>query len=120
MKYFNLTSALIASLKPKSKSQQPGIDSYGQTTLTKEAEQEFMEWLFGSLMSSGYFGQAHLFWDNGKDRERDIFTALLRHEPVFLYRLGARPTPNVEGYYWRLIDEHPSLRVYQLEMKVEE
>ena len=120
MKYFNLTSALIASLKPKSKSQQPNIDCYGQTALTKEKEQEFMEWLFGSLMSSGYFGQAHLFWDNGKDRERDIFTALLQNEPIFLYRLGARPTPNVEGYYWRLIGEHPSLRVYQLEMKIEE
>lgn len=95
-------------------------ESYGQTTLSPPEEQEFMEWLFGSLMSAGYFGKAHLFWDNGQDRERDIFTALLRHEPVFLYRLGARPTPNVEGYYWRLVGEHPSLRVYQLEMEVEE
>ena len=120
MKYFNLANAFIASFKPKPQSQQPGIDCYGQTPLTKEKEQEFMEWLFGSLMSSGYFSQAHLFWDNGKDRERDIFTALLQNELIFLYRLGARPTPNIEGYYWRLIDEHPSLRVYQLEMKIEE
>ncbi|MEG4286290.1 hypothetical protein QUB68_24480 [Microcoleus sp. A006_D1] len=119
MKYLNLASAFLASFKPKPQSQQPGIDSYGQTKLTKEAEQELMEWLFSSLMGAGYFGKAHLFWDNGQDREREIFTALLQHEPVFLYRLGARPTPNVEGYHWRLIGEHPSLRVYQLEMEVE-
>jgi hypothetical protein len=119
MKYLNLANALLASLKPKTESQQPGIDSYGQTTLTKEAEQEFMEWLFSSLMSSGYFGKAHLIWDNGKNRERDIFTALLQNEPVFLYRLRARPTPKVEGYHWRLVGEHPSLRVYQLEMEAD-
>lgn len=118
MKYLNLARALIASFKPKTKSQQsqqPGIDSYGQTTLSPPEEQELMEMLFNSLMSIGYFGKAHLIWDNGQDRERDIFTALLQHEPIFLYRLGARPTPNVEGYYWRLIGEHPSLRMYQLE-----
>lgn len=119
-KYLNLTNAILSSLKPKPQSQQPGIDSYGQTALSAQEEQAFMEWLFGSLMSAGYFAKAHLFWDDGKDRERDIFTALLQHEPIFLYRLGARPTPNVEGYYWRLVGEHPSLRVYQLEEKVEE
>ena len=119
MKYLNLASAFLASLKPKPQSQQPGIDSYGQTTLTKEAEQELMEWLFSSLMGAGYFGKAHLFWDNGQDRERDIFTALMRNEPIFLYRQGARPSPRVEGYCWRLVGEHPSLRVYQLEMEVE-
>ena len=55
MKYLNLVRALIASLKPKPQSQQPGIDSYGQTTLSPPEEQELMEWLFNSLMGAGYF-----------------------------------------------------------------
>jgi len=77
MKYLNLAGALFASLKPKPQSQQPGIDSYGQSTLSPPEEQAFMEWLFGSLMGAGYFGKAHLIWDNGKNRERDIFRFFL-------------------------------------------
>lgn len=113
-KYLNLTSAILASLKPKPQSQQPGIDSYGQTALSPQEEQAFMEWLFASLMGAGYFGKAHLIWDGGQDREREIFTALMRNEPIFLYRKASRPTPTAEGYCWRLIGEHPSLRLYQL------
>ncbi|MEG4248760.1 hypothetical protein [Microcoleus sp. Pol10D4] len=117
-KYINLATALIASLKPKSKI--PIIDSYGESMLTQDEQQALMEWLFGSLMGAGYIGKAHLIWDDGKDREREIFTALMRNEPIFLYRQGARPTPTVEGYVWRLIGEHPSLRVYQLVVEGEE
>jgi hypothetical protein len=116
-KYLNLATALIASLKPKSKI--PIIDTYGQSILTQEQQQTLMESLFASLMSVGYFGKAHLIWDDGQDREREIFTALMRNEPIFLYRQGERPSPRVEGYCWRLIGEHPSLRMYQLEMEVE-
>jgi len=117
-KYLNLVTALLASLKPKS--ELPIIDSYGQSPLTQEQQQALMEWLFASLMGAGYFGKAHLIWDDGKDREPEIFTALMRNEPIFLYRQGARPSPTVEGYCWRPIGEHPSLRMYQLEMEVEE
>jgi hypothetical protein len=116
-KYLNLVTALIASLKPKSKI--PVIDTYGESTLNQDEQQALMEWLFASLMGAGYFSKAHLIWDEGQDREREIFTALMRNEPIFLYRLGVRPTPTVEGYGWRLIGEHPSLRMYQLDMKVE-
>jgi hypothetical protein len=62
-------------------------------------------------MGVGYFGKAHLIWDDGQDKEREIFTALMRNEPIFLYRQGARPSPRVEGYCWRLIAEHPSWRI---------
>jgi hypothetical protein len=44
----------------------------------------------------------------------------MRNEPIFLYRQGTRVSPIAEGYYWRLIGEHPSLRMYQLEIEVEE
>ncbi|MEG4010230.1 hypothetical protein QUA41_29785 [Microcoleus sp. Pol11C1] len=116
-KYLNIFTAILASLKPKSKI--PVIDTYGESILTHEQQQAQMESLFASLMGFGYFGKAHLIWDDGKDREREIFTALMRNEPIFLYRQGARPSPRVEGYCWRLIGEHPSLRVYQLEVEVE-
>jgi hypothetical protein len=57
-------------------------------------------------------------WDDGRDRQREIFTALMRNEPIFLYRQGARPSSTVEGYGCQMIGEHPSLRVYQLEIEV--
>jgi len=57
-----------------------------------------MEWLFACLMGAGYFSKAPLIWDDGQDRQREIFTALMRNEPIFLYRQGARPSPTVEGY----------------------
>jgi hypothetical protein len=116
-KYINLVTAILASLKPKSKI--PIIDTYGESTLTQDEQQVLMEWLFASLMGAGYFSKAHLIWDDGKDREREI-SALMRNEPIFLYRQGARPSPTVEGYNWRLIGEPPSLRMYQLEMEVED
>lgn len=83
-KYLNLASALIASLKPKP--QLPVIDTYGQSSLTHEQQQALMEWLFASLMGAGYFSKAHLIWDDGQDREREIFTALMRNEPMLQYR----------------------------------
>jgi hypothetical protein len=116
-KYLNLVTALFASFRPKS--QLLVIDTYGQSPLNQDEQQALMEWLFASLMGAGYFGKAHLIWDGGQDREREIFTALMRNEPIFLYRLGARPTPTVEGYFWRLIGEYPNLRMYQLEMEIE-
>jgi hypothetical protein len=117
-KYLNLVTALIASLKPKSKI--PVIDTYGQSTLNQDEQQALMEWLFASLMGAGYFGKAHLIWDDGKTENERYSPALMRNEPIFLYRQGARPSPTAEGYYWRPIGEHPSLRMYQLEMEVEE
>jgi len=116
-KYLNLLTAILASLKPKSKL--PIIDCYGQSTLNQDEQQALMEWLFACLMGAGYFSKAHLIWDDGQDREPEIFSALMRDEPIFLYPQGARPSPTVEGYGWRPIGEHPSLRVYQLEMEVE-
>ncbi len=116
-KYLNLATALIASLKPKS--QLPKIDTYGQPALTGPEQQALMEWLFASLMGAGYFGSSHLIWDDGQDREREMFAALMKNEPIFLYRQASRPSPTVEGYCWRLIGEHPSLRVYQLQAEVQ-
>lgn len=104
-KYLSLATALLSSLKPKS--QKLKIDSYGQPKLTYEQQQALMEWLFASLMNAGYFGKAHLIWDDGQDREREILTAVMRNEPMFLYRQGDRPSPPAAGRYWRIMGEHP-------------
>jgi hypothetical protein len=81
-----------------------------------------MEWLFSSLLNAGYFGKSHLIWynsDSGNSNmtETEIKKALGRDEPVFLYRCGGRVSLAPNGYCWRMMDEHPSMQIYQLEMK---
>jgi hypothetical protein len=96
------------------------IDSYGQScsNMTPEEVQKVMEWLFASLMNVGYMGKAHLIWDTGNQTwDKPTLTGVLRDEPVFLYRCGSRPSLPPEKCYWRLINEHPSLRIYQLEIQ---
>jgi len=38
-------------------------------------------------------------------------------EPTFLYHCGDRTLQLPKGYYWRMISEHPSTRIYQLEVE---
>ncbi|NER99629.1 MAG: hypothetical protein F6J86_38435 [Symploca sp. SIO1B1] len=78
-----------------------------------------MQWLSASLINAGYMGKAHIIWDKGdeKDWEKVQLTAMMRVEPMFLYRCGERPSKAADGCYWRLMGEHPSLRVYQLEVE---
>jgi hypothetical protein len=111
-----IASGLLASLRPKSNKLE--IDSYGQSSLPKEEVQGIMEWLFASLMNAGYFGKVHLIWDAGNQTwDKATLTGVLRDEPVFLYRCGDRPSLPPESCYWRLMSEHPSLRIYQLEIQ---
>lgn len=81
---------------------------------------DVMKWLGRSLLAAGYNAKAHMVWDSsGANFALDeVFKGKFkRHEPVFLYRCGDRPMQPSTGCYWRLIGEHPSLRVYQLEQK---
>lgn len=52
----------LTSLFRKRDSQTPKIISYGEDTsnLPIEEVQPVMEWLFASLFSAGYWGQAHV------------------------------------------------------------
>lgn len=97
------------------------ISSYGQETCDIPFEQvkEVMEWLALSLMAAGYDAKAHIIWDSSKagvNLADVVKNSLRHHETIFLYRLSDRPTPSPMGYYWRLVPEHPTLRVYQLEL----
>lgn len=108
--------AVLAPPKP----QQLSIESYGQKACGLSIEQisEVMKWLGCSLMAAGYKAKAHVIWDSsGADFELDeVFPGKFkRHEPTFLYRCGDRPMKPPAGHYWRLMGEHPSLRMYQLE-----
>jgi hypothetical protein len=117
----NLIRSFIGSAFPTKKQPQPTIDSYGQNTcgLPEEEIQGIMEWLFLSLVSAGYWGNAHLLWYNeaeAPDLEQALKEAIRFKEPTFLYRCGDRTLQPPKGYYWRMISEHPSTRIYQLEV----
>ncbi len=118
--FFNIMK-LLNFLKPK-KPAQPSIESYGQpSSIEPEQIQSIMEWLFASLMAAGYLGKSHLFWyDSDKpdpSLEQVVKKVIRRDEPIFLYRCGGRVSPAPNGYYWRMMGEHPSMRVYQLEIE---
>ncbi|MEO0646795.1 MAG: hypothetical protein AAFZ17_11650 [Cyanobacteria bacterium J06650_10] len=112
--------AVLSPPKP----QQLSVESYGQEVCGLSIEQvsEVIKWLGRSLLAAGYEAKAHMVWDNsGPDFTLDeVFRGKFkRHEPVFLYRCGDRPMKPPTGCYWRLMSEHPSLRVYQLEHKTD-
>lgn len=121
---FITTMKILNFLKPKPP--QPTIESYGQSSSGVEPEQIqlLMEWLFASLLSAGYSGKSHLIWYDS-DRldpslERMMKKAIRQDEPIFLYRCGGRVSPLPQGYYWRMMNEHPSMRIYQLEVRDDE
>ncbi|BAY66956.1 hypothetical protein NIES22_71000 (plasmid) [Calothrix brevissima NIES-22] len=107
-------------LKPKPT--QPTIESYAQHScgVPQEQIQLVMEWLFASLMAAGYAGKSHIIWydsDNpDPSLEQTVKKVMKRDEPIFLYRC-ARTMPLPQGYYWRMMTEHPLSRIYQLEIK---
>ncbi|MGB6297292.1 MAG: hypothetical protein WBF90_14070 [Rivularia sp. (in: cyanobacteria)] len=71
-------------------------------------------------MAAGYCERSHLVWyDNNLDPSLEkLIKKLIRHdEPIFLYRCGDRAMPLPQGYYWRMISENSSMRIYQLEAK---
>lgn len=110
-------------LKPKPAA--PAIDSYGQSNSGLEAIQiqPIMEWLFASLLNALYSGKSHIIWHNSDELDPSlellVKKAMRRGEPVFLYRCGARVSPLPQGYYWRMMEEHPSMRIYQLEVETD-
>lgn len=112
---------LLNFLKPKPA--HPKIDSYAQQSCGVEQEQiqSLMEWLFASLMAAGYFGKAHIIWydsDNpDPSLEQTVKKVIHRDEPIFLYCCGGRVSSPPAGYYWWMMDEYPSMRIYQLELK---
>jgi hypothetical protein len=79
-----------------------------------------MEWLFASLMHAGYYGPSHLYWLHPQvesAQRRSLQQCHRQGEPVLGYRCGDRMPAPPYGYYWRLMPEHASMRIYQLETK---
>jgi hypothetical protein len=111
------------SLISSPKSNHLTINSYGQETCSIPSEQirDVMKWLGLSLMAAGYQATAHIIiWDSQEavvNLDTVMKNSLRRHEPTFLYRYGDRPMQPPYGYYWRLMPEYPTLRMYQLELK---
>lgn len=110
----NVLSALLASLKPKSDNLE--IETIGEkfSGLSHEQVRSLIEWLSLGFMENGYYGKGYLIFDQGNDNIQDLtLMAVLREEPMFLYRLGSTPSPTQAGVRWELT-QHPSLRLYQL------
>ena len=98
------------------------VNSVGQqeSEVPPETIQAVMEWLFASLMHAGYCGQAHLFWLYAQAepvQNQKLQHCHRRGEPVLGYRCGTRMPAPPSGYYWRLMPEYASMRIYQLETK---
>ena len=111
---------LLNFFKPKTP--KPTIESYGQPTEVSSEVQALIEWLFASLIAVRYFGRSHLVWyDNNLDPSLEkLIKKLIRcDEPIFLHRCGDRAMTAPQGYYWRMMSEHLSMQVYQLEVKDE-
>ena len=123
-----LARSLLAPLLPQTTSAPPTptISSYGQNEcgVPMEAMQPIMEWVFASLLHAGYSGTAHIIWYNDAapdpKLEKAVKDGIRSDEPTLLYRCGSRVQPPPNGYYWRLMAEHPSNRIYQLEVKEED
>lgn len=110
----------IRALLPPPKPNQLNISSHGQEAcgLPFEQIQEVIKWLGLSLIAADYKANAHIIWDspeNPIDLGSTLEKGLKRGEPIFLHRCGNRPTPPPTGYYWRLMPEYLTLRMYQLE-----
>jgi hypothetical protein len=112
---------LLQFFKPKPA--HPTIESYGQASCSVPPEQiqAIMEWLFASLIAAGYSKKSHVFWYNSDipnpSHSSMVKKLVRRGEPIFLYRCGGRVEPPPDGHYWRMMGEHPSMRIYQLEVK---
>ena len=109
----------LLSLFTPQKPTSPILRSYGQEVsgVSPPVIQKVIEWLALSLIQAGYFGKAHLFWLDAED-DPEVMRQLKRvahqQKPIFLYRCADRVPSPPQGYYWRMMTEHPSLRVYQL------
>lgn len=94
------------------------IHCYGQENsgLPMEQIQPIMEWISASIYTAGYRGQSHVFWLLPlSDQRRELQRLYRKGEMVMGYRLGDRMAPAPSGLYWRVVTEHPSTRIYQLE-----
>ncbi|MBD2569876.1 hypothetical protein [Anabaena lutea] len=57
---------------------------------------------------SSVFNKEQILWTKSA-RKKD--------EPLFIYRYNDQLSTAPEHCFWRLMTEHPSLRVYQLEVE---
>ncbi|NEQ35120.1 MAG: hypothetical protein F6K40_01855 [Okeania sp. SIO3I5] len=114
----NIISGLLAILQPKSEKLE--VETYGLTDsqFSPEKTEEIVGWLLKVLIKTGYIGKSYLVFDHGNEDWEDLMLkAILREEPMFLYRLNNRPSPSNTGCHWYLT-EHPSLRLYKLHFEV--
>jgi len=110
----NAILGLMASLKPKSNQLEIETINEKSSGLSYEQVRELVEWLTFGFLENDYRGKGYLIFDQGNQNIQDLtLMAVLRKEPMFLYRLGVTPSPTQAEVKWELT-QHPSLRLYQL------
>lgn len=110
--------AALAALLPHRSPAGLQIETYGMWQLDEPTARQVLEWITLTLIHYEYTGTAHLIFSDGSGFiHRQVLTGFLRGQPAFLYRCGESVVQVPVNVYWRLIGEHPSLRVYQLELK---
>jgi|GEM_PF-6739568 len=116
---------ILSAFRPQQESdplQSLTVCTYGQAASGIEADEakSVIEWIALSLKVAGCTTDSHLFWVHPDGQLTKELRRLYRKgEPVLGYRLGDRMAPAPEGMYWRMVTEHPSTRIYQLEPKDE-
>lgn len=99
------------------------FDCYGQEQcgLSPQMIEAVMKWLSFSIYNSGYSGHSQVIWyDENQSAfwiDDAIRVGLQRGGPIVLYQCGMKAVPQPTGYYWRILPEHPSMRLYQLEVQ---
>lgn len=110
----NVLAALLATLKPKSNKFEIETINQELSGLSIEEIQEIVQWIARTSIENNYFGKVYLIFDPGNQNIQDLtLTAILREEPMFLYKLAINPSPTQAGVKWELT-QHSSFRLYQL------
>jgi len=95
------------------------VYSYGQqnSSLAVEEIQPIIQWVSSRIyLGTGYTGKSHLFWLLPNDDFRADLQRIYQKGDVILgYQCGDLMAPAPEGFGWRILAEHPSTRIYQLE-----
>jgi hypothetical protein len=107
------------SLLPHRKIKRIEIITYGMETASLEEQRqlEILDWIASTMAVSNYKSLAHLIFNDDCDNFIGLgpLIGYFREQPVLLYRCGARTPSLPYGCYWRLMGEHPSLRIYQMD-----
>ena len=108
----------------------PTIHCYGDEYLglSEKEMQPVQEWLLAKMLHVDSCKEIHLCWYDSEDPwpslacpgiAKELLEGLKKQQPVFGICQGTSLWSLPEGYSWRMLSEHSSVKIYQLEAKKE-